>query len=443
MGVEVPWTVSMLSSTVTGSDDEKGHGAANMRSFRSQGPSPRCQRALAHVALNLLLALVLGEAGCYTGCPNESEGTFCGRLGKDCDWVTAENACGEVQTINCYLGKSCSGPTLCGGGGVPNVCGKFDPNPQKSAVCLEGFCRISSGGYTIGSPQQGRCSITSPIDVFAESFALETQHEVSLTHSFEIAETETTQGQFEEVMGYLPNVSNDHQPTPKPKNLPMETVTWFMAAAYANALSEQSGYPKCYSCSGDQALVRCAPAEEYQGSKIYTCRGYRLPTEAEWEIAYRAGSQTDYYNGSNLSTTCQCSLSANNCKDLPEARKIAWFNQNSHTDDNLNPLPAATVQSPFRHHPVKTKVRPNARGLYDMAGNVWEWTHGYAKENPGDDWVVDPAGELTGDKMILKGGSYEGSAVSIRGATRRIEVPEHNCWAVGFRLARSLGPGPL
>src|SRR3989339_1676068 len=102
-------------------------------------------------------------------------------------------------------------------------------------------------------------------------------------------------------------------------------------------------------CTGEKADVVCQVADTYKaGNAIYNCPGYRLPTEAEWEYAYRAGTTTAFYDGE---------IDAAKCKDLDlNADKIGWFNKNA----------KSTI------HPVAYK-EPNAGGVYDMPGNVQEW----------------------------------------------------------------------
>ena len=147
-----------------------------------------------------------------------------------------------------------------------------------------------------------------------------------------------------------------------------------------------------------------------KGKGIYLCKGYRLPTEAEWEYAYRAGTTTAFYNGGI--TNC-------GSKD-PNLDKIGWYNQNSSS----------------MTHPVGKKA-PNAWGLYDMAGNVWEWCHDWYAAYPPTS-VTDPVGSSSGSSRVKRGGSYPHSAIDARAAERTSFYPNGRFGYNGFRLCRSV-----
>ena len=261
------------------------------------------------------------------------------------------------------------------------------------AVVPGTWVTINAGTFQMGSPSSEICRSND-----------ETQHQVTLTHKFEIQSTEVTQAQFTSLMGYNPSNFSSCGGT-----CPLEKVNWYEAAAYANALSAQVGKAKCYKCTGSGKSVSCTEATAYAGKKVYTCPGYRLPTEAEWEFAYRAGTSTAFYNGGITS----CSSKDANLE------KIGWYYQNS----------SSTT------HPVGQKT-PNTWGLYDMAGNVWEWCHDWYGSYPSSS-VSDPVGP-TGSSRVLRGGSRDRDPNNVRAANRDYYSPAGRLNDIGFRCTRTI-----
>ncbi|MBW2734182.1 MAG: formylglycine-generating enzyme family protein [Deltaproteobacteria bacterium] len=274
-------------------------------------------------------------------------------------------------------------------------------NCQTSAFAL-----IQPGNFTMGSPVDEACRVTDT------NFS-ETPHEVSLTRPFEIAITEVTQAQYKALLNDEPSFNK-----PCGGDCPVESVNWNQAAAYCNALSEQVGLARCYTCTGASTSTTCTEASDYEGKDIYSCPGYRLPTEAEWEYAYRAGSTTPFY----VSQNCDGTLDTP-CDDLQENYdKIGWCGQNS----------AGAI------HPVKAK-EPNAWGLYDMAGNVWEWCHDWYAKDLGGSFASDPVTTCSKDCMlrVSRGGSHEEGFSYMRAAIRNRMDPDREMDHVGFRCVRT------
>ena len=185
-------------------------------------------------------------------------------------------------------------------------------------------------------------------------------HAVSVA-SFYMDRYLVTQELYEKIMGVNPSKQ-------KGKQNPVERIQWTDAARFCNKCSELDGLTPCY----DPQTWDCR----------FEADGYRLPTEAEWEYACRAGSRSRYFFGD----------------DAAKARQYAWF----------KPYSEGTT------HPVGRKL-PNAWGLHDMLGNVWEWCNdwygeGYYQESPGR----DPHGPATGKQRVLAGA---------RGTARRRSVP--------------------
>ena len=277
--------------------------------------------------------------------------------------------------------------------------GSFDaaPLPDQGGAPA-GWVIITAGTGTVGSPATETCRDSSN----------ETEHQVTLTHDFELQRHEVTQGDFSALMGYNPSTVKSCGSA-----CPVETVNWHEAAAYCNALSVKSGLVSCYGCSGSGATITCQVGT-FSGAKIYSCPGYRLPTEAEWEYACRAGTKTAYYNGANDPAACGCAPT-----DV-KADQIAWYCANAGGTS----------------HPVGKKL-PNAWGLHDMAGNVFEWVNDWYQANLGTATATDPWGAPSGTLSISHGGSWKTDAQYLRAAFRHDHGPDHRADNVGFRCART------
>jgi formylglycine-generating enzyme required for sulfatase activity len=253
----------------------------------------------------------------------------------------------------------------------PMAAGTIDPTT--TAVPLPpDMVRIESGSFQMGSPasEVGRDSD-------------EELHGVTLTRAFWLSRTEVTQAEYQALMGSNPSRFGECG-----GSCPVEQVSWLDAVLYANERSRREGLAPCYTNAG-----------ELSGSgTIYECPGYRLPTEAEWEFAARAGTAVLAYG------------------DLAD---IAWLPTNSSGET----------------HRVGQK-RANAWGLHDMIGNVWEWTHD-GNEVFSSASVVDPAGSPTSSFRVYRGCGWKWDARGVRETDRRGGVPSYRLSSIGFRLART------
>ena len=196
-------------------------------------------------------------------------------------------------------------------------------------------------------------------------------HQVTLTKPFMLGTYEVTQAQYEKVMDINPSKF-------KGANNPVETVSRNDAVEFCRRLSELR-------------------AEKAAG------RVYRLPTEAEWEFACRAGTTTTYSFGDGSS-------------DLGD---YAWYSANSRSTT----------------HPVGGK-QPNAWGLYDMHGNVWEWCQGMYGAYPSGS-VTDPRGATSGSLRVGRGGCWLYTAEFCRSAYRSRDYPSYRSNVNGFRVCLS------
>ena len=206
----------------------------------------------------------------------------------------------------------------------------------------------------------------------------EVQHEVMLSKDFYLGVTEVTQAQYQKVMSENPSEIQDGKTKGDRSNHPVEQISWEEAVKFCQRMSD-------------------LPDEKKAG------RVYRLPTEAEWEYACRAGSKATFCFGDNES----------------QLGDFAWYRVNS----NAEP------------HSVGLK-KPNSWGLHDMHGNVWElcsdWYGDYPKGA-----VSDPNGPKEGSGRVNRGGTLFGTTASCRSANRNACDPLDRSVMIGFRVALS------
>ena len=226
--------------------------------------------------------------------------------------------------------------------------GKADVIDLGKGVKLD-LVLIPAGTFLMGSPKSEEDRSDN-----------EKQHEVTLTKPFYMGKYEVTQEQWEAVMGKNP--SED-----KGRKLPVTNVSWEDCQEFIKKLNKE------------------------------TDGGYRLPTEAEWEHACRAGTSTAYSYGDNLSKS----------------------------DANIYGASIKAVGS----------YKPNAFGLYDMHGNVWEWCEDWYGNYP-EGAVMDPKGPSKGEDRVLRGGSLD-PFDSARSSNRYYLSPTDRNFRYGFRLART------
>ena len=206
-------------------------------------------------------------------------------------------------------------------------------------------------------------------------------HVVNLS-PFAISNTEITQEQFYDVMGYNPSFQ-----VAQAVDEPVENLTWYEAADFCNMLSQRLGFAPCYG--GDYSCD-------------FSQNGFRLPTEAEWEYAARGGVEQEYGFGDEAQLL----------------KNYGWYLDNSNS----------------RHSPVAQK-KPNNFGLYDMHGNVSEfcedyfWTYNCNAQN-------NPVDVESGVARLVRGGSWSSTADECRSAFRVAQWLDRHLSTIGFRVVR-------
>jgi formylglycine-generating enzyme len=184
-------------------------------------------------------------------------------------------------------------------------------------------------------------------------------HQVTISHSFYMSKYEIQQSLYSSLMGTNP--SNF-----KGMDLPVERINWYDAVTFCNRLSDRDGYTKCYTINGTN--VTCD----------WNANGWRLPTEAEWEYACKAGTSSDFYSG-NIES---------------DLASIAWYSGNSNDSTHIPGL-----------------KKPNKWGLYDIIGNVFEWVWDWRGDYSGGS-VTGPTGPASGTVKIIRGGSWHNGMVN-------------------------------
>lgn len=256
---------------------------------------------------------------------------------------------------------------------APAVEAERDGNIEPAVSPATTMIRVPAGRFVMGDEDE----VDAPL------------HEVEVG-AFLMDKHLVTQLEYQELMGKNPSRWKGSQN-------PVEQLRWSDAVRYCNQRSERDGLQPCY----DLDTLRCD----------FEADGYRLPTEAEWEYACRAGTTTRYFFGD----------------DPARLGDYAWFDKNSRG----------------RPRPVGEKL-PNPWGLYDMVGNVWEWCNDFY----GVDYYLqapreNPHGPEQGENKVLRGGAWRFGADSCRSGYRYNENPGHAdvCFGYdiyGFRCVRTL-----
>jgi serine/threonine protein kinase/formylglycine-generating enzyme required for sulfatase activity len=273
----------------------------------------------------------------------------------------------------------------------PPVTAKADsPDPGRrinpvSAFTGMTFVLIKPGEFTMGSPaDEGEADEHPP-------------HRVLIRHPFLLGRFEVTQAEYLKVTGQSPSYYKGNGA------LPVEQVSWLDAVRFCNTLSEKDGLEPFYKIEGNTVTV-----PDWRGT------GYRLPTEAEWEYACRAGQPGRFGFDDDE-------------KDLGD---YAWYHENSRsTGSNATQAVGGKKENAFH--------------LHDLQGNVWEWCWDWYAEKYGPEAVSeDPTGPASGRLRVIRGGTHNNRAAFLRCASRGQDEPASKTRYNGFRVARSVPEEP-
>lgn len=259
--------------------------------------------------------------------------------------------------------------------------GQNPVNPPEQPVEQDDFVRISAGTFTMGSPENERWREAD-----------EVQHEVTL-RSYLIGKHEILQSEYVTLMGNNPSHF-------KGDKLPVEMVSWYDAINYCNALSEHEGLTSAYIIVGKNVRWN------------REANGYRLPTEAEWEYACRAGTTSPFSTGRNITV-----------------EQSNWYSSYPYIEGEGG--------GSYRRQTTEVDMfEPNTWGLYNMHGNVSEWCWDYyGAYNPQSQ--NNSVGPATGYNRVARGGGWYDYAKHVRSAYRSVAPPDYTDYKRGFRIARN------
>ncbi len=354
---------------------------------------------VAMMCLFAVAAYYINKLLCKAGQKSEREG-ISGRIHKVVAFIIPILVCALVAVgLNLpsqsepWQGNSIETTEENSRGTTENTTSPSEPGEaDRQTVSVEdGFVLVHGGSFAMGSPNDEPWRSAD-----------ETRHTVAVS-DFYMSSYEVRQSEYVRIMGENPsNFSGD--------DLPVENVSWLDAIAFCNALSERENLTPVYTVDGGTVTWDRSAG------------GYRLPTEAEWEYACRAGTTTPFNTETSISPE-----ESNYYGHYPYEIENNYFSQ-----DNLSTKPGEYRQTTV----AVDSFSPNVWGLYNMHGNVSEWVWDYYGEyNPSE--KDDPAGPETGTRRVYRGGGWNDFAKNMRSAYRAALPEDQGSFNLGIRLVRN------
>jgi len=310
-------------------------------------------------------------------------------------------------------GGLAAGGSSAAGGALAEPTPKLYPIPgfqtcvhaEVTADCSDGWCKLPPSCFVMGSPE----------GEWHRGLDSENQVAVTLTHSIEVQQKELTRAEWTQITGLSPRGPDSCTES----NCPVSMVSWWDAVHAANLLSEQRSLEPCYEpigCTGSLGQDLACSGVADPDKSVYDCEGYRLPTRAEAEYAARAGTWSTFYSGDITEYDDSAS-----CLIDPALEKISWYCFNSGN----------------RAH-QGGQLQPNGFGLYDMIGNLGEWSNEWqhGDSSPGGE---NPRGTIsTGERRLHFSPQYDANNYLARTAGLLSVSWGDRGQQLGFRMVRTL-----